>query len=829
MTTPITIESFEVQGFRAYLKPQIFTLRKSNKPTSLAIFAPNKKGKSSLVDVFEYYFSEDATLQRLGQRAGQTQAGPTALEHIEAGDHGVVPYVGFKFRQSTDRFDDKRPIADGKPVPHAAQRVLSATKVPFVIHGNELRGFVDASSEIRYREMASWFSLDPLLSIQRNLRALQRQIKANADSQSEINERLRDLRRVTANEVSTWDETPICDWFNAQVLSKLDASLNISEISNTDSVYLVLVQRREEEEKRVGVAALKTLIAQIDALSIPVLDNNGEQSGLVVNFERAVSDFALAVINESSERHRASESVFNEVWSKAHLLFGMDDHEFDSCPVCDTEFKSTPHGSRDAVRVNINTKLATLATYRDAESALRTARQDLSQNNLTLQTSLDSLCTGLVGADYGAIVVPVESYLTELKLWNPDFPLPNSGDLFQAIVSMRASLTETRNRLEEQQGENTYAHAHHILGQLIQVRSDLTQIYRTKEELRKLHVELVKQAKIVETAINEHNQILLSKLENDVDGLYKKIQGIPGDEPPMIRFQLAEETAANQQRVSLVIDYAENRKSVAPSGYLSDSQIHTVALALRLAAIRTFNTGAPIIVLNDVVTSYDAEHRKSIASTLAEEFEHFQILLVTHDEQFFNLLKDHLPEAKWTFRRITHIDPSFGPVFSDHRTPDEDIQCLLDEGKPAGEEIRQSEEEWLLTICRDFRVEVDIREIDKPYLYARGELAIALARFLKTQKLKPPKVPGIASPFLTSLQKGEVENFASHFSDNPYKSGSGGDEKQRWEEFRLFRDLFVCSKCGRTRFKRPQGLSKPVCKGKGCETPFEFQVASAAV
>ena len=827
MTTPITIESFEVQGFRAYLKPQSFTLRKNNKPTSLAIFAPNKKGKSSLVDVFEYYFSEDATLQRLGQRAGQTQAGPTALEHIKADDHGVVPYVGFKFRQSTDRFDDKRPIADGKPVPQAAQRVLSATKVPFIIHGNELRGFVDASSEIRYREMASWFSLDPLLSIQRNLRTLQRQIKANVDSQSEINERLRDLRRVTANEVSTWDETAICDWFNAQVLSKLDASLNISEISNTDSVYLVLVQRREEEEKRVGVAALKTLIAQIDALATPVADSNGEQSGLAVNFERSVSDCDLAVIKESDERHRASESVFNEVWSKAHSLFEMGDHDFESCPVCDTEFKSTPHGSRDAVRVNIQTKLATLATYREAESALRTAIQEVSQNNQKLQIALDSLCTGLADADYGADVVPIVSYLTGLKLWSCDLPLPNSGDLFQAIVSIRASLNETRDRLEEQQGENTYAHGHDVLGQLIQVRSDLNQIYRTNEELQKLHVELVKQAKIVETAINEHNQVLLSKLENDVDGLYRKIQGVPGDEPPLIRFQLAEGTAANQQQVRLAIDYAENRKSVAPSGYLSDSQIHTVALALRLAAIRTFNTGAPIIVLDDVVTSYDAEHRKSIASTLAEEFEHFQIVLVTHDEQFFNLLKDHLPESKWTFRRITHIDPSFGPVFSDHLTPDEDIQRLLDGGKPAGEEIRKSEEEWLLAICRDFRVEVVIREIDKPYQYARSELATALAHFLNAQKLEPPKVPGISSSFLTSLQKGEVENFASHFSDNPHKSGSGGDEKQRWVEFRLFRALFVCSKCGRARFKRPQGLSKPVCKG--CETPFEFQVASAAV
>ena len=102
MTTQITIDSFEVQGFRAYLKPQTFSLRRGNRPMSLAIFAPNAKGKSSLVDAFEYYFSEDATLQRLGLRASQTQTGPAALEHVKAREYGVTPEVGFNFRQGAN-------------------------------------------------------------------------------------------------------------------------------------------------------------------------------------------------------------------------------------------------------------------------------------------------------------------------------------------------------------------------------------------------------------------------------------------------------------------------------------------------------------------------------------------------------------------------------------------------------------------------------------------------------------------------------------------------------------------------------------------------------
>ena len=85
-----------------------------------------------------------------------------------------------------------------------------------------------------------------------------------------------------------------------------------------------------------------------------------------------------------------------------------------------------------------------------------------------------------------------------------------------------------------------------------------------------------------------------------------------------------------------------------PAGYLSDSQIHSVALALRMAAIKQFNAGAPIIALDDIVTSYDADHRRTIAGLIATMFGECQILITTHDERFFNYLKDQLERRRGT-------------------------------------------------------------------------------------------------------------------------------------------------------------------------------------
>ena len=310
-----------------------------------------------------------------------------------------------------------------------------------------------------------------------------------------------------------------------------------------------------------------------------------------------------------------------------------------------------------------------------------------------------------------------------------------------------------------------------------------------------------------------------------MNDIYKMIQGV-GAKP--IRLELPGEDDSNQQRLNLLIDFAQNRTGVQPGGYLSDSQIHSVALALRMAAIKQFNAGAPFIALDDIVTSYDADHRRTIAGLIATMFGECQILITSHDERFFNYLKDRLEAKTWQSTRIINLDPTYGPRFADHKISDEMIESRCAGGQSAANEMRQAEEEWLLNMCRDFGASVRIRALEKAYSYERSELASALGGFLKDAKLEPAPVPGVNNRFLASLAMGMIENFGSHFQDVPYGDGSIGDEKTRWKEFKTFRSQFACKKCNRTKFQRPLALKKPVCAHGGCEARFEFAAAGAA-
>ena len=815
MIQPITIEQIQIEGFRAYLQPQTIELGNGKTPRSLAIFAPNAKGKSSLIDAFEYFFSSDGTLKRLGRIAANTNAGPHALEHVDAEKTGITPKVHFWFRRGTESFDAAR--TQSNSLPDIAEDVLSDAKVPFIIRGYELRRFVeDTTPGEQYRELASWFAFERLSTVQENLKRLRDRLNERIRSTKEVDERTRDVVRVTNGMVTVFDEGKLGSWINDEVLAHLDESLKVGMLSEQDPAFLQIEAQKKKEQERLGLSQLRGIRGHIRA----VFAQEGENlSGSLISFDNSVSEYRKAVAREANERSKASNTIFFKVWSAAQTLFAKD-VEIVDCPICDTEFPSSPHGSRDEVHINLGKKLSQLGEYREAEKKLKDSTVEVKNSNEKLKRDLNLAVASLKDNSYAC--PELRAYAELLGTWQLDDNVPKNENSKAELTELSALIESEIVKIEQAQGEHTYSKAFDTLRELIAVKTALERIERVKSELSHLGKELDKQSVAVSEGVANYIRSLITKLQERVSLLYSEIQG-EHEKIPEISLVLSDQGQVNQRQAQLRIDFAENRKEVAPSGYLSDSQVHTLALAHRLAAMLMFNERAPIIVLDDVVTSYDADHRRTIAGVLSKHFADFQVIIVTHDEQFFKFMEDQLPQSRWDFKRITEVKDGFGPVFHDHRTRDEIIEKKLDSGEGAAMEIRQAEEEWLLDICRGFGTRITIRTIERAYQYDRSELAGSLESFLKDRKIIPPLVPGVSNTFLSSLQKGVVENLASHFDDNPQKSESSGDDRARWREFKYFRDLFKCPSCGRRRFKRVR-IWKPVCYHNKCEAQFAFLI-----
>jgi ABC-type lipoprotein export system ATPase subunit len=824
MADPYFLESLELAGFRAYLQPKTFDFSKKR---CLAIFAPNGSGKSSVFDALEFMFSKDGTLERLGQRAINNQAGPIALAHNLADEVKIAPSVTISVISGKDTSHGSRSAAGVKrAIPQVSATVNACFAVPPIIRGHALRTFVEIHTpEQRYADVANWLHLGPLVEVQKNIRALRTQVKAASEDKTGLQRTDTQLAKDTAQVVKSWDEAAVLAYANTTVLAPLDPALVLTTLAANDPTYDEMAARANVEESQIGLAGLRQIRSTVASLWTETTDAESGQtviSGAIPNFDKAVVTLSLAARKEEDERSKAAKSTFQSLWKAAEPLFAEGAPVLETCPICTTPLSDTTAGSVETIRGHITRHLAELSDYATAKKALGDAKAEASKAQNQLAAALPGLA-GLLSDGETTLKADLLAYQAGVIDWHQGGTMP-SVDIVAKIARMFGALNQSIAEIEARQGDHNYIKAKTKIDRLLDLQVERDLQIRTQDELETLSNDLAVQAGIISGEIRKKVQTLLDKLQRPMNDIYKLVQGA---EAHPIRLELPAEEDTNQQRLNLLIDFAKNRTGVQPGGYLSDSQIHSVALALRLAAIKQFNTDAPIIALDDIVTSYDADHRRTIAGLMATMFGDCQIIIATHDERFFNYLKDQLEARAWHFTRIIGLDPTYGPRFADHKVSDEMIEARWAEGQTAANEVRQAEEEWLLGICRNFGVSLRIRPLEKAYSYERSELASALAGLLKEIKLEPALVPGVNNRFLTSLVKGEIENFGSHFQDGPYGDGSIGDEKVRWEEFKAFRGQFVCKECNRTKFQRPFPLKKPVCAHEGCEAQFEFALGTA--
>lgn len=816
----VRLQAIALQGFRAYLAPQEFDLRPGK---SLAVFAPNAKGKSSLVDAIEVYFSETGSVSRLGAKKSDTKSGPEALEHVLAEKKKIVPSIQLVFRNPPaveyggERLVKRPPAARSK----IATDILNGCKHDFVVRGHELRAFVETQTpEERYTEVSKWFGLTPLVTSQKNLRTVRKKVTEMAGDGQVLVARAADISKATGGAVTSLEEADIIKWINAVLLAMLDKTITLGSLKTDDLGYLSIKEQKRIEDDALGLTGLEQLLTALRAVAE---ETDGTVVGRARDFSTALTALKSARDSEAKEKVAAEKSVFASVWDEAQRVLSNSTLELEQCPVCDTPFDKTAHGSRAVVSAFVGANLTLLAAYKEAVATLRKAQTAAEQAHVQLKAAIKSLVGLLKAGKYETELAGLESYFVAVEAWKPaDAPVDDTSAL-PLLRGLRDKASASAKAIRERQGEATFAGAVVKINELRRIADSIREAKLEREELRKISEALEGTAQRIDKDIAGHVASLLDGLRDEINRLYAKIQGGAavkvGLEPP-------DPEAKGKLKLGLVIDFADNRKGVNPAGYLSDSQVHTIALSLRLAAIKLFNPSFPFVVLDDVVTSYDSDHRKALAAVIAEEFAGFQFILVTHDERFFRYLKEHMLAGEWLFRQITEVEKDFGPRYMDHKVADEVIDTKLSKGEHAANEIRQAEEEWLLGKAREFGISLRIRDVDKPYAYDRGEVATGIASFLKGLKIDTPVLPGFSNPFWMSLQAGEVENFGSHFQDNPNASGSAGDEQKRWTEFKQFRELFRC-KCGSARFKRPKvGVTKPLCHK--CETPFAFQEYSGA-
>jgi hypothetical protein len=184
--------------------------------------------------------------------------------------------------------------------------------------------------------------------------------------------------------------------------------------------------------------------------------------------------------------------------------------------------------------------------------------------------------------------------------------------------------------------------------------------------------------------------------------------------------------------VELAIDFYGSRQR-PPHGVLSESHLNSLAIALFLAMAETFNQRLGFLVLDDVINSFDVEHRGQLADLLANQFSNWQIIVLTHDHQFFEHLTRRAPS--WKKIELTSWSYEEGPRVVAYQTGGmlAAARERLGQGDVTGgaTKTRRALEELLQEVCEALRAPLPFRRGQANDRREIGELFRGLRRALK--------------------------------------------------------------------------------------------------
>jgi energy-coupling factor transporter ATP-binding protein EcfA2 len=233
-----------------------------------------------------------------------------------------------------------------------------------------------------------------------------------------------------------------------------------------------------------------------------------------------------------------------------------------------------------------------------------------------------------------------------------------------------------------------------------------------------------------------------------------------------------------------------------PHGVLSESHLNSLAIALFLAMAESFNQRIGFLLLDDVINSFDVEHRGRLAELLADDFADWQLIVLTHDQQFFEHLSRRAPSwrklefTSWSYAsgpRTTHYETTGTLRGARERLENGDVQG-------AATKARRALEELLQEICEALWAPLPFRRGQANDKREIGELFKGVRRTLK-ERAKP--MLDTLEPLFKNLEAdvGAALNVAAHGS----RGRLGTSEvKAALERIAALDETWLCPKC-RTR------------------------------
>jgi hypothetical protein len=288
----------------------------------------------------------------------------------------------------------------------------------------------------------------------------------------------------------------------------------------------------------------------------------------------------------------------------------------------------------------------------------------------------------------------------------------------------------------------------------------------------------------------ENLQSFLTLFSKDINDLYQFMN--PGENVngiELIPFEKDDELTG----LTLQYQFFKNRVK-PPHKYLSESHLNCLGIAYFLTSVRVFNKGIGFLIIDDVISSFDSNHRARFSDLLINKFSDYQIILLTHEKNWFDYVENSVKGRKWIVGSIKWSDDLGTHLEEPPENLKERIENNIKKGnvESLGNDIRKYLEFLLKQIALNLRVKVEFRFNNKNEDRMSHELLTCLLAELKNQNnsdFKPSRE--VIIRLLDELFLGSKESHDSSFVP------ALGDFKAFWDDVEELEKLFFCSSCGK--------------------------------
>lgn len=734
---------------------------------SLFLYGENGTGKSCVVDSLEFFFT--GTLKRL--TGVQTLSLKRHLAHVGSSSDDVSVSVSFSDRSETVYKRTCDALVPPQVLAAHVEDFGSAARGTFVLRRSQLLQFIDSEPAVRFRALEEIMGVERLDNIELEMRRAKE--SENADLSGSTSQRQAALGMLTSLlGESIGGENDVLDAFN-RTLEKW----GIPGVGNLGEAPALL----ESLQKNARQAQLRTESTK-DLLHLRgvggALDFPSEVLGEAASLAHTIESF-LAVQHQG-------ELALGRLLAAADDIISKDPATVSKCPLCEHSVDGTE--LLENIRRRRGTILALSTTAgeisRRCRDLMRTV-QGISDAVTSVESKLGVLgSVEEIAKAASACNQSLDGFVVNLRSCGE---LQGSLDL-SPLECLLENLRTLRGAVEGAVEAKIQAMDLGPQDQLVvdavtlvsSVVEKLTEL-RKAEAAMERHKRMLALASLVYDAFSASKKAVVQSVYDDIkqdcSDFYVSLH------PDEVDADLELSVLEGRRASAMLTINSFGQQNQDPRAYSSEGHLDSLGLCVFLAFAKEFQPPFRTIVLDDVVTAIDVQHRQRICTLLRERFKDWQVIVTTHDPIWFNELEAEASAYGWgqgvVLREITGWTLAGGPVIESPEDQVTEIRKLLSEGRkgPAGNLARTHLESVLKHAC--LATGASVRYLGERPRYSAGDLVGALRSRMKEfsaelyhAKLDTALRPVEATQFMTNLlshDNPEAENLSAQeikeFSD----------------------------------------------------------------